>query len=147
MTGILTGVMRRDLTLAWRRRADLFTTLVFFVIVASLFPLGIGAETRLLRAVGPGVAWVSALLACLLALPRLFAADHADGTLEQMLLSPAPLTIIILGKVLAHWLSTSVPLVVVAPLIGLQFGLPAEALAVLAASLLLGTPEIGRAHV
>jgi heme exporter protein B len=142
MSSVMLAVIRRDLTLAWRRRADVFTVLIFFVIVASLFPLGIGAEPKLLRAVGPGVAWVSALLACLLALPRLFAADHADGTLEQMLLSPAPLPVIVIGKVVAHWLATSAPLVAIAPLIGLQFGLPAEALTVLAASLLLGTPAL-----
>lgn len=142
MIGIALGVLRRDLTLAWRRRADVFTTLIFFVIVASLFPLGIGAETKLLRAVGPGVAWVAALLASMLALNRLFAADYADGTLEQMLLAAAPPTVIAVAKVAAHWLTTSLPLVFMAPLIGLQFGLPGDALVVLALSLLLGTPAL-----
>lgn len=142
MIGIALGVLRRDLMLAWRRRADVFTTLIFFVIVASLFPLGIGAETKLLRAVGPGVAWVAALLASMLALNRLFAADYADGTLEQMLLAAAPPTVIAIAKVAAHWLTTSLPLVFMAPLIGLQFGLPGDALVVLALSLLLGTPAL-----
>ena len=142
MIGIALGVLRRDLMLAWRRRADVFTTLIFFVIVASLFPLGIGAEAKLLRAVGPGVAWVAALLASMLALNRLFAADYADGTLEQMLLAAAPPTVIAIAKVAAHWLTTSLPLVFMAPLIGLQFGLPGDALVVLALSLLLGTPAL-----
>jgi heme exporter protein B len=142
MIGIALGVLRRDLTLAWRRRADVFTTLIFFVIVASLFPLGIGAEAKLLRAVGPGVAWVAALLASMLALNRLFAADYADGTLEQMLLAAAPPTVIAAAKVAAHWLTTSLPLVFMAPLIGLQFGLPGDAHVVLALSLLLGTPAL-----
>ena len=141
MMHVLRAVIRRDLTLAWRRRADVFTTLIFFVVVTSLFPLGIGAEPQLLRAVGPGIAWVAALLAALLALARLFAADHADGTLEQMLLAATPLSVIVIGKVIAHWLSTSLPLVLIAPLTGLQFGLSGDALAVLAAALLLGTPD------
>ncbi len=142
MTQVLLAVIRRDLTLAWRRRADVFTTLIFFVLVTSLFPLGIGAEPQLLRAVGPGIAWVAALLAALLALARLFAQDHADGTLEQMLLAATPLSVIVIGKVVAHWLTTSLPLVVMAPLTGLQFGLSGDALAVLAAALLLGTPAL-----
>ena len=142
MMHVLRAVIRRDLTLAWRRRADVFTTLIFFVVVASLFPLGMGAEPQLLRAVGPGIAWVAALLAALLALARLFAADHADGTLEQMLLAATPLSVIVIGKVIAHWLSTSLPLVLIAPLTGLQFGLSGDALAVLAVALLLGTPAL-----
>ena len=142
MMHVLRVVIRRDLTLAWRRRADVFTTLIFFVVVTSLFPLGIGAEPQLLRAVGPGIAWVAALLAALLALARLFAADHADGTLEQMLLAATPLSVIVIGKVIAHWLSTSLPLVLIAPLTGLQFGLSGDALAVLAVALLLGTPAL-----
>ena len=142
MMHVLRAVIRRDLTLAWRRRADVFTTLIFFVVVASLFPLGMGAEPQLLRAVGPGIAWVAALLAALLALARLFAADHADGTLEHMLLAATPLSVIVIGKVIAHWLSTSLPLVLIAPLTGLQFGLSGDALAVLAAALLLGTPAL-----
>ena len=142
MIDMLIAIIRRDLTLAWRRRADVFTTLIFFVVVASLFPLGIGAEPQLLRAVGPGVAWVAALLAALLALNRLFAADHADGTLEQMLLAASPLSVIVIGKVIAHWLTTSLPLVLIAPFTGLQFGLSGEALAVLSCALLLGTPAL-----
>jgi heme exporter protein B len=136
------SVIARVLTLAWRRRADVFTAVIFFVIVASLFPLGIGPEPQLLRAIGPGVVWVAALLASMLALARLFAGDYADGTLEQMLLSATPLSVIIVAKVIAHWIVANLPLVLMAPLLGLQFGLPADALAVLALALALGTPSL-----
>src|ERR671919_727163 len=108
-------VLRRDLLLALRRRSDVATALLFFVIVVSLFPFAIGPEANLLRAVAPGVLWVAALLASMLALGRLFAADHADGTLEQMLISTSPLSVIVLGKIAAHWLVTGLPLVVLAP--------------------------------
>ena len=134
MFEVIRSVIWRDLTLAWRRRSDVFTTLMFFVIVASLFPLGIGPEPQLLRAIGPGVVWVAALLASMLALSRLFAADYADGTLEQMLLAATPLSVIVIAKVIAHWLAANLPLVLIAPLLGLQFGLPADALAVLASN-------------
>lgn len=136
------GIIARDLTLAWRRRADVFISVLFFVIVASLFPLGIGPEPQLLRAIGPGVVWVAALLASMLALSRLFASDYADGTLEQMLLSATPLSIIVIAKVIAHWIAANLPLVLIAPLLGLQFGLPGDALAVLALALALGTPSL-----
>lgn len=135
-------VIARDLTLAWRRRADVLTTLLFFVLVASLFPLGIGPEPQLLRAIGPGVVWVAALLASMLALTRLFAADYDDGTLEQMLLSAAPLSLIVIAKMIAHWVAANLPLVLIAPLLGLQFGLPCEALGVLTVALALGTPSL-----
>ncbi|WP_326543553.1 heme exporter protein CcmB [Pseudorhodoferax sp.] len=136
----LWAVLRRDLLLTARHRADAITGLVFFLVVASLFPLGVGSETRLLREIGPGVVWVAALLASLLSLPRLFVADHADGTLEQMLLRPHPLALLALAKVAAHWLTTGLPLVLMAPLLGLQYGLGFEAIGVLVLSLLLGTP-------
>jgi len=132
--------LRRDLLLAGRRRSDVLTALFFFVVVASLFPLGVGPERALLKRIGPGVLWVAALLATLLGLPRLFAADHADGTLEQMALSPRSFTLQVLGKVAAHWLLCGLPLVVLAPLLGLQFDLDADTLGVLALSLLIGTP-------
>ena len=134
--------MYRDLLLALRRRSDLANAVLFFVIVVSLFPFGVGPEANLLRAIAPGVLWVAALLASMLALNRLFAADYADGTLEQMLLAPAPLSVIVLGKVAAHWLLTGVPLVLLAPVLALQFGTPADALPVLMASLALGTPVL-----
>jgi heme exporter protein B len=136
------AVMHRDLLLAMRRKTEVLTALLFFVIVASLFPLGVGPEPALLRKIGPGVLWVAALLATMLGLQRMFAADHADGTLEQMLLSSTPLALLVGGKNLAHWLVCGLPVVLLAPLLGLQFGLDREALAVLTLGLLLGTPVL-----
>lgn len=137
---VVSTLIRRDLLVAMRRKSEVLTTLFFFVIVASLFPLGIGPEPVLLRRIAPGVLWVGALLACMLSLNRLFAADHTDGTLEQMALSPEPLALLVSGKVVAHWLVSGLPLVLIAPVLGLQFDLEPRALLVLAASLLLGTP-------
>ena len=137
---VLTAVLRRDLTLALRRRSDVLTTFFFFVIVVSLFPLGVGAQSSILRSIAPGVVWVAALLASMLALVRLFASDFDDGTLEQLALSPQPLVLLVAAKVLAHWLVSGLPLVLVAPLLGLQFDLPAGALGVMMLTLLLGTP-------
>src|SRR5438552_15500260 len=102
-------IVWRDLTLAWRRRTDALSTLFFFVMVVSLFPLSIGPETQLLRSMAPGVVWVAALLASMLSLSRLFAEDHTDGTLEQMLLNPQPTYLIVLAKVLAQWIVSAVP--------------------------------------
>jgi heme exporter protein B len=133
-------IVARDLTLAWRRRADVLATLFFFVIVVSLFPLGIGPETQLLRSIAPGVVWVAALLASMLSLGRVFANDYQDGTLEQMLLTPQPLYLVVLGKVFAQWLVSEVPLVLIAPLIGVQFDLAPDTLRILFVSLLIGTP-------
>lgn len=130
----------RDLMLAWRRRADVLSTLFFFVIVTSLFPLGIGPETQLLRSIAPGVVWVAALLASMLSLGRVFQSDEQDGTLEQMLLTPQPLYLVVVGKVLAQWLVSEVPLVLIAPLLGVQFGLASDTLLILFVSLLIGTP-------
>ncbi|HEY5720523.1 MAG TPA: heme exporter protein CcmB [Gammaproteobacteria bacterium] len=142
MLGTFVVIVRRDLTLALRRGTDVLTTLFFFVIVASLFPLGVGSEKELLRFLGPGVVWVAALLASMLALERLFASDYADGTLEQMLLTPQPLSVLVLGKVVAHWLLTGLPLALIAPLLGLQYGLEGASLGVMALALLLGTPVL-----
>ncbi len=133
-------ILGRDIRLALRRRTDLLTTLFFFLIVVSLFPLGVGTEKQTLRILGPGVVWVAALLASMLALERLFAADHEDGTLEQMLLTAQPLALLVLAKVTAHWLLTGLPLVLIAPLIALQYQLPEAAQLAMALSLLLGTP-------
>jgi heme exporter protein B len=135
-------VLQRDLRIAQRRKGDVLNVLVFFVVVASLFPLGVGPEPNQLRAMAAGVVWIAALLAALLSLPRLFAADHVDGTLEQMLVAPQPLASIVLAKIAAHWLTTGLPLAIAAPLIGLQYDLPADALAILLASLLIGTPVL-----
>jgi heme exporter protein B len=136
------AIVARDLTLAIRRQSDVLSTLFFFVIVVSLFPLAIGPELATLRLIAPGVVWVAALLASMLALERLFAIDHADGTLEQMLLTPSPLALLVLGKVSAHWLVTGLPLVLMAPVLGLQYDLSMQALGVLLISLLLGTPVL-----
>ena len=142
MFEIIRTIVIRDLTLAMRRRSDVMTTLFFFVIVVSLFPLGIGPELDTLRMIAPGVFWVAALLASMLALEKLFAADFEDGTLEQMLLAPQPVFILVMAKVFAHWLITGVPLVLLSPLLGLQYDLAAETLGVLLLSLLLGTPTL-----
>lgn len=139
MTALLT-IVRRDMLLVMRRKSEVLTALFFFVIVTSLFPLGIGPESALLRKIAPGVLWVAALLATMLGLQRMFAADHADGTLEQMALSPTPLVVLVTGKIMAHWLVSGFPLVLIAPVLGLQFDLDASALGVLMLALLLGTP-------
>jgi heme exporter protein B len=136
------SVLHRDLLLAMRRRTDVLTTLFFFVIVVSLFPLGVGTETQTLRILGPGVVWVAALLASMLALERLFAADYEDGTLEQMLLTDQPLPLLVLAKVTAHWLLTGLPLVLIAPLVGMQYHLSDAAIGVMMLALLLGTPVL-----
>lgn len=140
MFGVLGLVIRRDLLLAMRRRADVLTTLVFFVMVVSLFPLGVGPELDMLRKMAPGVVWVAALLASMLSLGRLFSADYLDGTLEQLMLAPQPLSLLVLGKIVAHWMVSGLPLVLMAPVLGLQFDMSAQALWVLIAGLLLGTP-------
>jgi heme exporter protein B len=135
-------VLRRDLRLALRRRAESVNVLVFFVVVASLFPLATGPEPNQLRAMAGGVVWVGALLAAVLSLPRLFAADLDDGTLEQLLVSALPLASVVLGKIAAHWLLTGLPLALVAPLIGIQYDLPAGAIGVLLLSVLAGSPVL-----
>ena len=140
MLEVLRAVLHRDLLLALRQKSDVGVALLFFILVASLFPLGVGAEPNLLRAIAPGVIWVAALLSSLLSLGRLFAADHADGTLEQMLLGAAPLGAVVAAKTLAHWLVSGFPIAIIAPLIALQYDLAPSLYGVLALSLLLGTP-------
>lgn len=140
--GAMRALFMRDLRLAQRRKADTLGAAFFFVIVVSLFPLGIGPEPALLKRMGPGVVWVAALLASMLSMPRLFADDAADGTLEQLLLSGTPLPLLVLAKVAAHWLLTGVLLVMVSPILALQYGLPGDQIAMLMLSLLLGTPVL-----
>ncbi|CAD5374429.1 heme exporter subunit; membrane component of ABC superfamily [Rubrivivax sp. A210] len=140
MSDVLLATTRRDLLLARRRRVEALLPLGFFVVAAGLFPLGVGPEPQTLRQIGPGVVWVCALLAAMLSVTQLFAGDHQDGSLEQMLLSPQPLLGIVLGKVLAQWLSTGLPLVLMSPLIGLLFGMSGPAIAALTTTLLIGTP-------
>ena len=129
-----------DLRVALRSRAELAVQLLFYVIVVSLFPLASSPDRVLLAALGPGVLWVAALLASLLALPRLFASDFADGTLEQVAMSPYPLPALVGGKALAHWLTTGLPVVVLAPILGLQYALDTDVLKVVVLALLIGTP-------
>ena len=136
------AIVKRDLTLALRRKNEVITAVFFFVVVAALFPLGIGPEMNTLRLVAPGILWVGALLASMLALSRLFEVDYRDGTLEQMLLSPHSLWLLVLGKMTAHWLLAGLPLVLLAPVLGLQFQLSSDALSVLCITLLLGTPVL-----
>jgi heme exporter protein B len=137
-----TRIVQRDLRIAWRQRSDALSSLFFFVIVVSLFPLGVGPEPGTLRLMASGVLWVAALLATLLSLGRLFAADHQDGTLEQMLLAAEPLWLVVTAKIFAHWLTSGLPLVLLSPLMGLQFGLEGGEIAVLTGALLLGTPVL-----
>jgi heme exporter protein B len=140
VTAALRWSVGRDLKLALRSRSELGVQLLFYVIVVTLFPLASTPERNLLTTMGPGVLWVAALLASLLSLPRLFASDFADGTLEQITLSPYPLPALVFGKILAHWLTTGLPMVVLAPLLGLQYGLDPAALTIVTLTLLLGTP-------
>jgi heme exporter protein B len=133
-------VLVRDLRLAARKPAEVATPIIFFVIVTSLFPLAMGPEPARLAAIAPGVLWVAALLATMLSLGRLFAPDHADGTLEQLMLTPQPLTALVYPKILAHWLTAGLPLVLLSPLLAIQLNLPAAGMATLAMTLLIGTP-------
>jgi heme exporter protein B len=138
----LAGTVRRDVMLAARRKSEPLFALGFFVVVASLFPFGLGPESELLKRIAPGVLWVAALLAAMLSLGRLFAADYEDGTLEQLALAPVPLIVPVAGKTAAHWLVSGLPLVVISPLLALQYGLPPDVIAVLVVSLLIGTPVL-----
>jgi len=135
-------IIHRDLLLVMRRKSEVLTALFFFVVVASLFPLGIGADAALLRKIAPGVLWVAALLSTLLGLHRMFAADYQDGALEQLALAPQPMVILVTGKIIAHWIVCGLPLVLLAPLIGIQFDLDTSSLYILMLTLLLGTPVL-----
>ena len=140
MSGIFVTILRRDLRLAARRRSDALLPLAFFAIAASLFPLGIGPEPQTLRIVAPGVVWVCALLAAMLSVAQLYAGDLADGSLDQMLLASGSALPVAAAKAGAHWLLTGLPLTILAPLLGLLFGVEPRSIAALTASLLLGTP-------
>ncbi|MGC4090864.1 MAG: heme exporter protein CcmB [Polyangiaceae bacterium] len=142
MLDLFFAIVGRDLKLALRRQADLVSALFFFIIVVSLFPLGVGPEMDMLRKMAPGVLWVAALLATMLTLPRLFGDDYRDGTLEQLVLAPQPLPVTVLGKMAAHWLTSGLPLTLLAPVLGLQFDLSADGLLVLTLALLVGTPSL-----
>jgi len=135
-------LLRRDLILAFRRRSELLNPLLFFVLVTAMFPLGIGADPVLLKAIAQGVIWVAALLASLLSLDAMFRSDFEDGSLEQYLLSAHPVSILVLAKVLAHWLVTGLPLLIIAPLLGVLLDLPVDSIKVLMLTLALGTPVL-----
>lgn len=136
------AIVRRDLGLARRRPTEALLPVVFFAVAASLFPLGVGPEAAMLRQIAPGIMWVCALLSAMLSLGSLYAPDHADGSLEQMLLSGHSAVLISAAKALAHWVVTGVPLVLVAPVLGLLFGMQWQAIGVLVAGLALGTPVL-----
>lgn len=142
LAAVLLAALRREIALAMRQKGEVLTPLMFFVVIASLFPLGVGPESALLLRMAPGVLWVSALLAAMLSLQRLFAMDYADGSLEQMVLSATPLGLLVAAKALAHFLLSGLPLVLMAPVLGLQFGLEGRALGILMLTLLLGTPTL-----
>ncbi len=141
MNGFL-QMVARDLRLALRQRADAGMVVLFFVLTAALFPFGVGPEANLLARIAPGVIWVTALLAVLLSLERLFLADYEDGALELLALSPLPLEAIVLAKALAHWLTTGLPLVLAAPLLALLYNMDFAGLPVLILAMLLGTPSL-----
>ena len=137
---VFTLIFRRDLTIAFRHKDDILNPLLFFIIVVTLFPLGIGPESSTLTRIAPGIIWVAALLSTLLSLDRLFKSDHSDGSLEQMLLSPHPMFIIVLAKIIAHWVLTGLPLIFVAPLLAVLLHLNENSYLALMLTLLIGTP-------
>ena len=145
MPGLLDGLIattRRDLLLAWKRPGDVLNPLFFFAMVCTLFPLAVGPSVEQLQFSGPGILWVAALLAMLLSLNSLFLADFEDGSLEQLLVSPQPLVLLALGKTVAHWLTTGLPLVIISPLMALTFQMPLESFGVLMLTLALGTVSL-----
>ena len=143
--GLLDGIIatiRRDLLLAWKRPGDVLNPLFFFAMVCTLFPLAVGPSVEQLQFSGPGILWVAALLAMLLSLNSLFLTDFEDGSLEQLLISPQPLVLLALGKTIAHWLTTGLPLVIISPLMALTFQMPLESIGVLMLTLALGTVSL-----
>ena len=141
MTGF-SAILRRDVRLASRRPTEALMPVVFFVVAASLFPLGVGPEPETLRQIAPGIVWVCALLSAMLSLNTLYASDYSDGSLEQMLISGTPALALAAAKSCAHWLMTGLPLILVSPVLGLLFDLPSAQIALLSFSLLLGTPTL-----
>jgi heme exporter protein B len=142
LTSAFSLLLKRDLTLAYRRRAELVNPLLFFVLVTAMFPLGIGNDPKLIQVVGPGVIWVAALLSALLSLDAMFRADYEDGSLEQFMLSAHPVSVLVLAKILAHWMVTGLPLFIAAPLLAMMLNIPGEAIPTLMLTLVLGTPVL-----
>lgn len=141
-SGALAALLKRDLLLAYRRRSEMLQPLIFLLVVVSLFPLGVGPSPQLLGLIAPGVIWIAALLATVLSLDTLFRTDFEDGSLEQFLISGHPLTVIVLAKTLAHWLTAGLPLVLLSPLLSVWMNLPVEGARVLIYTLAIGTPVL-----
>ena len=139
---MLVATFKRDLQTSWRQKGDMLTPLFFFLVVASLFPLAIGPEPAILKKIGAGIVWVAALLATILSLPRLFTTDYQDGSLEQIILAPTPLWLVVHAKVAVHIFTTALPLVLITPFLGLQFALEQESLKILVLSLAIGLPTL-----
>ncbi len=135
-------IIRRELLIAFRRQADVFNPLWFFIIVITLFPLSIGPEPNLLTRISAGIVWVAALLAALLSLERLFRDDFQDGSLEQMMLMPVPLSLVVISKVVAHWLLTGLPLILISPLLAILLSLDFNTWLAVVCTLLIGTPTL-----
>ena len=135
-------LLRRDLSLALRQGSDAAIALMFFVIVVTLFPLGVGPEPDVLERISSGIIWVAALLAAMLSLDRIFQTDYDNGSLELILLTPVPLEVLVLAKCLAHWLTTGLPMILIAPLLAIFMNMQLEAFPVLLASMALGTPVL-----
>ena len=140
LTQAFVYLLRRDLTLAYRNRAEFTNPLLFFVLVISLFPLAIGPSPALLQSIAPGIIWVAALLAAMLSLDSIFRSDFDDGSLEQLLLSAHPVPVLVMAKVCAHWLVTGAPLLLIAPVLAEMLGMPSSAQGVLFLTILIGTP-------
>ena len=135
-------LLRRDISLALRQGSDAAMALMFFVIVVTLFPLGVGPEPDMLERISSGIVWVAALLAAMLSFDRIFQADYDDGSLELIVLTPVPLEVLVLAKCLAHWLTTGLPMLLIAPLLAIFMNMQVEAFPVLLASMALGTPVL-----
>ena len=139
---VLFAIVRRELRLALRQGSDSIMVLTFFVLAVVLFPFGVGPELNILERIAPGVIWVNALLAAMLSLDRLFQADYEDGSLELLVLAPISLEIVVFGKIIAHWLTTGLPLIIISPLLAVLLNLNNEGFAALFLSMLLGTPSL-----
>ena len=135
-------LVQRDLLMAWRRSSDIFSVVMFFILAVVLFPLGVGPELDTLRKIAPGIIWVAALLAAMLSLDQLFQSDADDGSLDLLLLAPIPLETIVIAKCCAHWMVTGLPLILVAPILGILLNLPLSGFAVMMITLIISTPTI-----
>ncbi len=142
MIQVMLTIVRRELLIAFRRQADILNPLWFFIIVITLFPLSIGPDPNLLARIAPGIVWVAALLSALLSLERLFKDDFQDGSLEQMMLMPVPLPLIVISKVMAHWLLTGLPLILISPLLAILLSLNFSVWLAVVITLLIGTPTL-----